>query len=133
MIYIITGIAGAIAGYITGIRYLRSGNNTDNSGQVILSTKKQLSDLSSGESYSLIFFIVNLISIVTILFLMNSTYVIAAVTAWIIYLTFCILKYKNALKRLKKISFWLSFILIAFASSFLWTDFLRVFFSVWMD
>ena len=131
LIYIVTGMAGAVAGYITGIRYLRSGNKTDNSGEVILNTKKQLSDLSSGESYSLIFFLVNLISVVTILFLMNSRFIIAAITAAIIYLLFCILKYKNSLKRLKKISFWLSFIVIAFASSFLWNGFSHgVFFSM---
>ena len=125
-------MAGAVAGYITGIRYLRSGNKTDNSGEVILNTKKQLSDLSSGESYSLIFFLVNLISVVTILFLMNSRFIIAAITAAIIYLLFCILKYKNSLKRLKKISFWLSFIVIAFASSFYGMGSRTVCFSVWM-
>jgi len=121
LIYIVTGMAGAIAGYITGLRYLRPGNKTDNSVEVILYTKKQLSDLSSGESYSLIFFLVNL----------NSRFIFTAVTAAVIYLIFCILKYKNSLKRLKKISFWLGFIVIAFASSFLWNGFSHgVFFSM---
>jgi len=131
LIYIVAGMTGAVAGYITGLKYLRSGDKTDNSGEVTLSTKRQLSDQSSGESYSLIFFLVNLISVVTILFLMNSRFITAAVTAAVIYLIFCILKYKNSLKRLKKISFWLGFVVIAFASSFLWNGFSHgVFFSM---
>ena len=61
----------------------------------------------------------------------KGVFIIAAITAAIIYLLFCILKYKNSLKRLKKISFWLSFIVIAFASSFLWNGFSHgVFFSM---
>jgi nucleoside-triphosphatase THEP1 len=123
LIYILTGISGAIAGYITGIKYIRTKSLTIQQEEVVLNSKNQLSDLSVGQSYSIIFLLINLLSIIAILFLINSRYLLAATITSVIYLVFCILKYKNSLKRLKKFTFWLSFIIITFASAFLWNGF----------
>lgn len=123
LIYIITGLSGAVAGYITGLKYLSTKSLNINKEDVVLNSKNQLSDLTAGQSYSIIFLLINLFSITVILFLINSRYMLAAIIASAIYLVFCILKYKNSLKRLKKISFWLSFIVITFASAFLWNGF----------
>ena len=131
LIYIITGMAGAIAGYITGLKYLKSKGLSDFRHEVVLNSINQLSGHTTDQSYSLIFLLINLFSIAAILFLINTTYIIAAVISFIIYIGFCILKYKNSLKRLKKISFWISFVIITFAAAFLWNGFSHgAFFSV---
>jgi nucleoside-triphosphatase THEP1 len=122
-IYIITGMAGAIAGYATGLKYLKTKRDSELQHEVVLDTKNQLSGHSINQSYSLIFLLINLFSIAAILFLINTTYVIAAIVSSVIYIGFCILKYKNSLKRLKKISFWISFMIITFAAAFLWNGF----------
>jgi nucleoside-triphosphatase THEP1 len=122
-IYIITGMAGAIAGYTTGLRYLKSKSFYDHQHEIVLNTKNQLSENTINQSYSLIFLLINLFSIVAILFLMNTPHFIASIVTSITYLGFCILKYKNSLKRLKKISFWVSFMIITFAAAFLWNGF----------
>jgi nucleoside-triphosphatase THEP1 len=122
-IYIITGMAGAIAGYTTGLRYLKSKSFYDHQPEIVLNTKNQLSENTINQSYSLIFLLINLFSIVAILFLMNTPHFIASIVTSITYLGFCILKYKNSLKRLKKISFWVSFMIITFAAAFLWNGF----------
>ena len=75
--------------------------------------------MNISQAYSLLFLIINLLSIITILLLLNSKYLPLAAVASGVYLTFCIWKYKNSLKRLKKISFWISFIIITFAAAFL--------------
>jgi nucleoside-triphosphatase THEP1 len=121
--YIITGMAGAIAGYTTGLKYLKTKNFSDHQHEVVLNTKNQLYENTINQSYSLIFLLINLFSIGAILFLMNTPHFIAAIVSSITYIAFCILKYKNSLKRLKKISFWVSFMIITFAAAFLWNGF----------
>jgi hypothetical protein len=123
IIYIATGLTGSIAGYITGKKYLRNKSLSGSQDEVALDSVNRLSDQSTGQSYSILFLLLNLFSIIGILFLMNSTYTIAASAVFVTYITFCILKYKSSLKRLKKISFWVSFIVITFASAFLWNGF----------
>jgi nucleoside-triphosphatase THEP1 len=119
-IYIITGMAGAIAGYATGLKYLKNRSFSERQHEVVLNAKNQLSETTINQSYSLTFLLINLFSIGAILFLMNTPHFIAAIVFSVTYTGFCILKYKNSLKRLKKISFWLSFMIITFAAAFLW-------------
>ncbi|MCX6320442.1 MAG: hypothetical protein NTX93_01360 [Bacteroidia bacterium] len=123
IIYIITGMTGAIAGYVTGLKYLKTKNLSDDQSEIILHSKNQLFDQTTKQSYSLIYLLINLFSIVAILFLMNSNFVIVTTISSFIYIGFCILNYKNSLRRLKKISFWISFIVITFAAAFLWNGF----------
>ena len=123
VIYSITGMAGAVAGYMAGSKYLKTKSQSDLNSDVVLQSKNQLSDQPVSQNYSLIFLLINLFSIITILFLMNFNFIFAASISSIIYIGFCILKYKKSLKRLKKISFWISFIFITLAAAFLWNGF----------
>ena len=123
LIYIITGMAGATAGYITGLKYLKTKSFSDLRYEFVLNSKNQLSGYTTDQSYSLIYLLINLFSIAAILFLINTTYVFAAIVTAILYIGFCILRYKNSLKRLKKISFWISFMIITFVAAFLWNGF----------
>lgn len=122
-VYVITGITGAVTGYVTGLKYYKAGSNYIDQPEIELQSKNQLFGQTTSQSYSLIFLIINLTSIISILILLNSNFFIAASISSLVYIVFCILKYKNSLKRLKKISFWLSFIVITFAASFLWNGF----------
>jgi nucleoside-triphosphatase THEP1 len=123
LIYIITGMAGAIAGYKSGLKYLKTKSFSEHQHELVLNTKNKLSENTINQSYSLIFLLINLFSIGAILFLMNTPHFIAAIVSSVTYIGFCILKYKNSLKRLKKISFWISFMIITFAAAFLWNGF----------
>lgn len=122
-VYIITGMAGSIAGYVTGFKYLKAKKHFTNLPEFELQSKNQLFNQTTGQSYSLVFLIINLVSIVSLLIILNSDFFIAATLFSFLYIGFCILKYKNSLKRLKKISFWISFIIITFAAAFLWNGF----------
>jgi nucleoside-triphosphatase THEP1 len=130
-IYIITGMAGAVAGYIAGYRYIKKKDQTSLQDEVTLHPGKKPIIESSGQKYSVIFIFIHLVSIVVTLLLINSTYIIPAIIVTCTYLFFCIFQYKNSLKRLKKISFWISFLIITFAAAFLWNGFSQgAFFSL---
>jgi nucleoside-triphosphatase THEP1 len=131
LIYVMTGIAGAVAGYITGSKYLKLKRDYSSQDEVVLDWQKQLSDLSVSQNYSLIFLLINLLSMAGILFLLNTEYVAWAIVSSVIYISFCVFKYRNSLKRLKKPTFWISFVIITFAAAFLWNGFSRgAFFSL---
>lgn len=131
-IYITTGMTGAMGGYLTGrmqSRKIRDYNEMEEM-EIVLQSKNQLRIGETGHSYSLLLLSVNVVSLVTILFLINLSLNIPALISGIVYTSFCIFHYKNSLKRLNKISFWLSFFIITFAAAFLWNGFSRgAFFS----
>jgi nucleoside-triphosphatase THEP1 len=131
VIYSAAGMTGAILGYTAGVKYLSRDYHADDQSDIILHSRNQLFSQTIKQSYSIVYLLINLVSIVIILYLMNSGYFLATAFASAIYIGFCIIKYRNSLKRLKKISFWISFIIITFAAAFLWNGFSDgVFFSI---
>ena len=122
-IYIIAGMAGAIGGYITGLKYLKTKDYSEKRSEIILRSKDQLFSQTTQQNYSLLFLIINLISIAVILFLINTGLLFITIIISITYIGFCIINYRNSLRRLKKLSFWISFLIITFAAAFLWNGF----------
>jgi nucleoside-triphosphatase THEP1 len=122
-IYIFIGMAGSAAGYLTGLKYLKSKNLADRQSEITLQSNNLLFSQTSRQNYSVLFLLINLFSVAGILFLMNSDFIIATIIISILYVGFCIINYKNSLKRLKKLSFWISFLIITFAAAFLWNGF----------
>jgi nucleoside-triphosphatase THEP1 len=78
---------------------------------------------SGDQKYSLIILITHILLITGILLLINSNYLVLSVVSACLYLAFCIYYYRNSIKRLMKLSFWISFIIITFAAAFLWNGF----------
>lgn len=130
IIYIIIGITGALAGYFAGRNHLKTKDQFGEKSEITLSQKNQLFSQATKQPYSVLLLIFNLISVIALLFLINSEFNISAALGSILYGGFCIYKYKNSLKSLKKPSFWISFVIITFATTFLWNGFSNgVFFS----
>jgi len=130
-IYIIIGMVGAMAGYFTGLKHTRNMQSPAENNEIILKFKNQFTNQSMGQNYSIIFLLLNILTISIILFLINYNFPIAAIISGLIYVGFCISKYRNSLRRLRKISFWISFIIITFAAAFLWSGFSQgAFFSI---
>jgi len=130
-IYAIIGMVGAMAGYFTGLKYTRNIQSPAENNEVILQFKNQFPNQSMGQNYSIIFLLLNILAIAIILFLINYDFHIASIISGLVYVGFCIHKYRNSLRRLRKISFWVSFIIITFAAAFLWNGFSQcAFFSI---
>lgn len=130
-IYVIIGMVGAMAGYFTGLKHTRNMKSPADNSEVILQFKNQFTNQSMGQNYSIIFLELNILATAIILFLINNNFSIASIISGLFYVVFCIYKYRNSLRRLRKISFWVSFIIITFAAAFLWNGFSQgAFFSI---
>jgi nucleoside-triphosphatase THEP1 len=122
-IYVVLGITGALTGYFSGRKHRINLIPAESYEEISLKIKDQFADQSGKQSYSVILLFLNILFIALVLFLLNQNYNIAALATGLTYLGFCVAKYKNSLKHLSKITFWLSFIIITFAAAFLWNGF----------
>lgn len=122
-IYMALGMTGAVGGLLTARRYLKTRDEAGRAFNIVLQPGNQLFNQSPGHNYSLILLLLNLIAIIVILLLINFNRVIPASVAALTYIALCIIHYRNSLKRFKKISFWLTFLIITFAAAFLWNGF----------
>jgi nucleoside-triphosphatase THEP1 len=122
-IYIVSGMTASIVGYITGLSYVRKRVKTGTNEDVKLQSSRSTLTSSGDQKYSLIILITHIFLITGILLLINSSYLVISVAAACLYLAFCIYYYRNSLKRLMKLSFWISFMIITFAAAFLWNGF----------
>lgn len=120
-LYILTGITAAILGYNSGRKFLNS--ERDKNYVKPLELKQGTGTLfqhASGHDYSLTLLILNILAISGILILLNFNLFLPAMGLSAIYISFCVLRYRNALRRLSKVSFWIIFLLITFTATFLW-------------
>jgi nucleoside-triphosphatase THEP1 len=122
-IYILTGLVAAIGGYMTGLKYNRLGSRNINPEEIILQSKNQMFGQTDHQDYSLFFLLISALSVTGILLLLNFDLIILSIIIAVIYVGFCLINYKNSLKRLKKLSFWIIFLVITFAAAFLWNGF----------
>jgi nucleoside-triphosphatase THEP1 len=122
-IYILTGLAAAIGGYLTGLKYTRSGNLNLQQEEIILQSKNLMFSQTAHQGYSLLFLLISIFTVIGILLLLNFDMILPSIIIAVIYVAFCIINYKNSLKRLKKLSFWIIFLVITFAAAFLWNGF----------
>ena len=122
-IYIILGLSGAVGGFLTGRRYLKTRSKSNTEFDIVLKSGNQLFSQSTGHNYSLPLLLLNLAAIILILLMINFNRVVPACLFAVSYIIFCILHYRNSLRRFKKISFWLTFFMITFAAAFLWNGF----------
>jgi len=122
-IYITAGITGAIGGYLTGVKYLKQKDHIAGYYAIVLQSKNMLFSQNASQSYSVILLLINLLSMAAILLLINSDLVTVTIICALVYIGFSIYNYRNSLRRLRKISFWISFLIITFAAAFLWSGF----------
>jgi len=120
VLYILAGMAGATGGFITGKRYLKLKHHRETEEKITLQPGSTLFGQTSEDKYSVLLLFVNLFAIAGILFLLNYNLLIPAGITAVIYSAFCILTYKNSLKRLKKPGFWISFLTLTFFATFIW-------------
>lgn len=122
-IYIAAGITSAVGGYLTGSKYLRSKEPVKPHSEITLNPNNQLFSQAVSQNYSIPLLLINLFSIVGILLLLNNDLLILALILSGVYVGFSIYSYRNSLRRLKKFSFWITFLIITFAAAFLWGGF----------
>ena len=114
------GATAAIAGYITGKRYLTEPKHLINDSDINLNTSNRLFSESASQGYSVIFLFINLAAIIASLFLMNQDNPGILLIIPLLYSAFCIIHYRSSLMRFRKVSIWIQFAIITLTASFLW-------------
>ena len=62
-IYILTGLAAAIGGYLTGLKYTRSGNLNLQQEEIILQSKNLMFSQTAHQGYSLLFLLISIFTV----------------------------------------------------------------------
>ncbi len=119
-IYIVAGITAALAGYITGNRYIKKRNSVTDSRGVKLSMEYTLFSETTRQPYSVYYLLLNFCAIVISLLLINKGITILSILFPLLYLGFCVYHYRSSLNRFRKISLWIQFVLITVAAAFIW-------------
>ena len=119
-IYIAAGVTAAVLGYLAGKKYLEQRPTGGTIPDFVPGDTDTYFSQTPGREYSVIFFFLNIVMVGCSLFLINSGYLLPALAVAILYLAFCIYRYKNAMRRLQKISIWIQFVIITLMAGLLW-------------
>jgi nucleoside-triphosphatase THEP1 len=120
IVYAVTGITGAAAGYFTGKRYLMNSHIVNPGHEIALGSEEGFFSSQHDRRYSVFLLIVIFLSVVTSLLLINLNLAIPATVFSVVFVSFCLFRYRTSLNRLKKISTWVQFCLITVIAAFLW-------------
>ncbi len=121
-IYMVAGLAGAIGGYLAGKSYLKRRQPYAQNYVSGLNPAESLFAHTSGQKYSLIFLLLNLLFIAASLTLLNMAPLPVSLIFGASYALFVLVNYRNSINRLKKPGIWIQFALIALVSGLLWNS-----------
>lgn len=116
--YLTAGIIAAVMGFFTGRKYI----NIKPVSTVIVEkepeNKNKLFNWTGEQKYSLLFLVFNIAAVVLSLFLINMNFSLSSVFIVLAYVSFCFYYYKNSVKHISRISFWLWFVFITLAAGY---------------
>jgi nucleoside-triphosphatase THEP1 len=118
-IYLAAGFIAAIFGCISGRKYRNIAGNAGIRDEISLQKGNQLFSMSGRHRYSLAFLIAHIIIIITCLWIINAGRYYIFLPLSLLYLAGCFIWYKNSMRYLKKISFWIQFVIITLVAAFL--------------
>ncbi len=119
-IYLAAGMIAALLGYLSGRRAGRNLKQDSPLSAITLAQTNPLFNESGKQSYSRWLLLLNIVLITGILLLINLNLWIPGSLAAVSFLSFCFIRYRHSLKRLRKPTFWIYFFVITFVATFLW-------------
>ena len=113
LLYLIFGALAALAGYVTGQRSLRLPQDTNRERQ--LDQRAASNDLfdQRRQNFSMWLFLLHVVAVPGGLVLMNFSDRFIAYPLMISYSVFCLIRYKNTIRRFRKPLFWFQLLVIA--------------------
>lgn len=121
-IYLVFGIVSAFMGIRVGKRSAKVNLTT----QGFIAENKSSNNIlatNPNQHFNLVLFYLHILLIPAGLFILNQFHLIYSTIFVVVYATFCILHYKNSLRRLKKPMFWLHLFIITFLAAIFWNGF----------
>lgn len=117
-LYIFAGFTAAVMGYFTAKKYSRTKTVFTFTGKTGVIAEGRLFNWKGEQQYSLMFLFFNVAAVVLCLFLINLNFSASSVFIVSAYVVFCFYYYKNSVKHLKRLSFWLWFVFITLAAGY---------------
>jgi hypothetical protein len=119
ILYFVLGAVAAYAGFVSGKRYVNSKVKNQQVLQVNLTQKDAFQSVEAQKFSVLLLFLV-IGTIVSSLYFVNKQMYWAAAGVGISFIVFCIVRYKNSTKYLRKPKIWIQFILITIIAALIW-------------
>ncbi|HAN00366.1 MAG TPA: hypothetical protein DCQ26_17360 [Marinilabiliales bacterium] len=123
IVYLAAGMVAAWLGCRMSRKILRSPELDDSIGLSFKKERQLFAQSSVSDKYAMLHVALHLLIIIGALLLLNKAFYISSLFIGTVYLTFCFIYYKHALRRLTKISVWFQFIAITLLASILWNGF----------
>jgi len=119
MLYFTAGVIAAILGYIAGRSFKRRKISYETTEQISLEKGQLLFNVTHRNRYSLVLLFGHLVIMVFCLWLINAGIYFIFLPISILYLVSCFVWYKRSLRYLKKVSFWIQFMIITLVAAFM--------------
>jgi len=118
-IYLVAGTTAAFMGYRAGRLYVKKRPQVIPEYDFTMNAVNRFPETDKKEHYSTLFLLLNFVVIIFILLLINNDNLVSAGILSALYLGFCIIRYKRAMKRFRNKLIWIQFIIIVLSASFL--------------
>jgi nucleoside-triphosphatase THEP1 len=122
-LYLLIGVVASATGIAAGSGFKKNGASEGTPHPVKIRNENQLFGMSEKQNYSVPLILVHILVITIVLLLFNQNYTLYGGFLAGIYLAFCVYRYPNSLRRLKKVSVWFQFILIVVTAILIWDVF----------
>jgi len=119
VLYLLTGALAALAAYLMASHSLENCGVSPEKKRLFLETESTLFDGKHEHGYSLWLLMINIAAVPMALYLVNMAPAGLAVLAVTAYFVFVLTRYRNSTRHLKKVNFWVQFVLITLIAAFL--------------
>lgn len=120
IIYLVLGAFAGYLGYIAGKNYKKKPAIGKNKVSVPSIEKQMALNITEQNKYSFAYLWLIIAAIILNLYLVNAGMQLEAIISGAVFMTFCLSRYKNTSRLLKKPSVWMQFIVITVVAALLW-------------
>lgn len=120
ILYMVLGAAAAYAGFVSGKRYVNSNVKNHYTLEVRLNQENAF-QTNTNQQFSVLLLFVVVGAIVSSLYFINKQMYWAAGLLGVSFIVFCIYRYKNSTKYLRKPKIWIQFIAITTIAAMIWS------------
>ena len=119
MLYLVSGMIAAIGGYLSG----RKKPEPDYGKEIFFkpgSIKESIFQTNPDQHFSLPLLFLIIIGVACTLFFINNKMYLQGILMGAVFIVFCIKRYRNSVRHLKKPHLWIQFLLITLVATLVW-------------
>ena len=122
VIYVVLGTSAAIVGYIIGRKANKQKESQNNISNFDISKANNFFSIDKQQKFSVYLLVLNLLAVVFVLFFINKFGLLLGLIPAIIFITFNLLRYQNALRQFKRPALWMQLAVLTLLASLFYID-----------